>query len=90
VIHEAPLVDMPAGKWYEVPKLAWDFDLVLCDGPPRKEGNRRILWGVLATHDCRPRCILVDDADTEGEAVPNNYRTEIKGQIRKFAVGLRN
>lgn len=91
VVHCAPLTDYPAGKWYEVPRIDWtDVDLVLCDGPPRKEANRRLLWGVMATHDCRPRCVLVDDADTEGDAVPADYRTEIKGQFRKFAVGLRN
>lgn len=90
-IHRAPLVNTPAGRWYEVPRLPWaEADIVLCDGPPRFEANRRILFGVMATHDCRPRCILVDDAVTEGDAVPDNYRTEIKGQLRKFAVGLRN
>lgn len=90
VVHFAPLKEYPAGKWYDLPRLPWDqVDLVMCDGPPRQEGNRRILWGVMATHDCRPRCILVDDADTEGDAVPAEYRTEIKGQLRKFAVGLR-
>ena len=90
-IHRAPLVEYPSGRWYEIPRVPWaDFDVVLCDGPPRFEANRRILLGVMATHDCRPRCILVDDAVTEGDAVPDNYRTEIKGQLRKFAVGLRN
>lgn len=91
VIHRADLVETPAGRWYEVPRIVWaDVDLVFCDGPPRKEGNRRILWGVMATHDCRPRCVLVDDADTEGDTVPDSFKTEIKGQFRKFAVGLRN
>jgi len=63
---------------------------VLCDGPSRREANRRILFGVMATHDCRPKCILVDDADTEGDSIPAPYRTEIRGELRKFAVGLRN
>lgn len=91
VVHRVDLVETPAGRWYDVPRLPWtDVDLVFCDGPPRKEGNRRILWGVMATHDCRPRCVLVDDADTEGDSVPETFRTEIKGQYRKFAVGLRN
>lgn len=90
VIHRVELKDYPSGRWYEVPRLPWaDFDLVLCDGPPRKEGHRRILFGVMATHDCRPRCILVDDADTEGDSIPNDYKSEIKGQFRKFAIGLR-
>lgn len=91
VVHHAPLVAYPAGRWYSLPKgLPWsEVDLVLCDGPPRLEGNRRILWGVLATKDCQPRCVLVDDADTEGDAVPPTFRTEIKGELRKFAVGLR-
>jgi len=90
-IHRAPLKHTPAGRWYDPPRLPWaDFDVVLCDGPPRFEANRRILMGVMASHDCRPRCILVDDAETEGDAVPPDYRTEIKGQLRKFAVGLRN
>lgn len=90
VIHVAPLKDYPAGKWYDVPRLPWnDFELVLCDGPPRQEGHRKTLFGVMATHDCRPKCILVDDADTEGDSIPSPYRTEIKGQLRKFAVGLR-
>jgi hypothetical protein len=90
VIHRTHLVDTPAGKWYDAPRLPWDdIQLVLCDGPPRKEGNRRILFGVMATHDCRPKCILVDDAETEGDSIPEDYRTEIKGQLRKFAVGLR-
>lgn len=90
VIHRERLVQYPAGKWYSIPRLPWqDFQLVLCDGPPRWEGARRILFGVMATNDCRPRCILVDDADTEGDALPADYRTEIKGQIRKFAIGLR-
>lgn len=90
-VHTAPLVDTPAGRWYDPPRgLPWEsFDLVLCDGPPRLEGNRRILFGVMATHDCRPRCILVDDADTEGDSIPEPYRTEIKGEIRKFAVGVK-
>ena len=90
VIHRVSLADTPAGRWYEVPRLPWgDIELVVCDGPPRMEGNRRILFGVMATHDCRPKCILVDDADTEGDSIPAEYRTEIKGQLRKFAVGLR-
>jgi predicted O-methyltransferase YrrM len=90
VIHRVDLKDYPAGKWYDVPRLPWnEFNLVLCDGPPRREGNRRTLFGVMATHDCRPRCVLVDDADTEGDSIPSEYQTEIKGQLRKFAVGLR-
>lgn len=89
-VHLAPLTGYPAGNWYTLPQLPWDsFDLVLCDGPPRQEGLRRILFGVLASHDCRPRCILVDDADTEGDSIPAPYRSEIKGELRKFAVGLR-
>ena len=91
VVVDAPLVQYPAGRWYDLPWLPWhEFDLVLCDGPPRADANRRILWGVMATKDCRPRCILVDDAETEGDAVPPEYRTEIKGELRRFAVGLRN
>jgi hypothetical protein len=91
VVHDCPLIEYPAGRWYELPRLPWgDVEMVLCDGPPRQEGNRRILFGVMATHDCRPRCILVDDATTEADAVPAEYRTEIKGQLRQFAVGLRD
>lgn len=91
VIHHCPLRDTPAGKWYETPRLPWqDVELVLCDGPPLREANRRILFGVMATHDCRPKCILVDDAATEGDSIPAPYRTEIRGELRKFAVGLRN
>lgn len=91
VLHVAPLKATAAGKWYDPPELPWaDFQLVLCDGPPRWEGNRKILWSVMQTHGCSPKCILVDDANTEGESIPAPYRTEIKGQLRKFAVGLRN
>ncbi len=91
VIHECRLIEYPAGKWYELPRLPWgEVEMVLCDGPPRQEGNRRILFGVMATHDCRPKCILVDDAATEGDSIPAPYRTEIRGQLRQFAVGLRN
>jgi len=90
-VHHAPLQDYPAGKWYSVPRLPWDqFELVLCDGPPMQEANRRILFGVMATHDCRPKCLLVDDAVTEGDSIPAPYRTEIRGELRKFAIGLRN
>ena len=90
VIHRVPLKEYPSGRWYDVPRLPWnDFELVLCDGPPRQEGNRKILFGVMATHDCRPKCVLVDDADTEGDSIPAPYKTEIKGQLKKFAVGLR-
>lgn len=91
VLHMAPLKDYPAGKWYDVPRgLPWtEFDMVLNDGPPRQEGVRRIMYGVMATHDCRPRVILADDADTEGNDIPKDYRTEIMGQLRRFAVGLK-
>lgn len=90
VIHRAPLKAYATGRWYELPRLPWgEVDVVLCDGPPRQDANRRILFGVMATHDARPRCVLVDDATTEGDAVPPEYRTEIMGELRKFAVGLR-
>lgn len=90
-LHVVPLTEYPAGKWYELPRVPWaDVQMVLCDGPPRQEANRRILFGVMATHDCRPKCILVDDAETEGDSIPAPYRTEIRGELRKFAVGLRN
>lgn len=90
VIHRAPLKAYATGRWYELPRLPWgEVDVVLCDGPPRQDANRRILFGVIATHDARPRCVLVDDATTEGDAVPPEYRTEIMGELRKFAVGLR-
>lgn len=88
-VHCDDLKQYEKGRWYSCPELPWkDLQLILCDGPPRQEGNRSILWDVMREHGGNPRCILVDDADT-GESIPAPYRSEIKGIIRQFAVGLR-
>jgi hypothetical protein len=96
VIHKAPLVLHPQGRWYDVPDLPWrEFRTVLCDGPPRQKGERSVVLSVLDAHECRPQCLLFDDAETEAAAFASwaadrGYRFEIKGQLRKFALGVRN
>ena len=96
VIHHAPLTQHSGGRWYQVPELPWnEMSLVLCDGPSRQDGQRKILYDVLDAHQCEPKCVLVDDADSEfgyisrwGET--HHYRVETKGQLRPFALGVRD
>jgi hypothetical protein len=80
----------PNGHWYDPPELPWkDFQMVLCDGPPRSGANRNILWEFAQQNGCSPKAILIDDAHREGQYMPPGYSCELKGSLRKFAVGLR-
>jgi predicted O-methyltransferase YrrM len=90
VVHLCDLKQYPKGRWYDPPELPWlEFQMVLCDGPPRAGSNRNILWDVMEQHGCRPRCLLVDDANRDGKFIPDGYNGEIRGDNRKFAVGLK-
>ena len=95
VVHHAPLTAYPDGhQWYELPHLQWDFSAVLCDGPSRQDGNRALLFDAMDAHGCMPRCLLVDDADSEAEAARawaqrHGYVAETKGTFRQFVVAMR-
>lgn len=43
-VHYAPLD--PETGWYRVPELPENFDLAICDGPPREFGGRDHFWSL--------------------------------------------
>jgi hypothetical protein len=91
-VHKAPLDDYAQGRWYSPLYLPWDLiDAVVCDGPSRQRGSREILLSALDAAECRPRVMLLDDAASqcapfEQWAAANNYRFELKGELRQFAI----
>jgi predicted O-methyltransferase YrrM len=89
-VHFCPMKDYPEGRWYDPPELPWkDFQLVLCDGPPRAGNNRNELYNFMEQNACYPRAILVDDAHRNGFYMPPGYSRELMGGLRKFAVGIK-
>lgn len=77
-IHFAPLRDYGNYKWYDadlIPKM--DFSVVLCDGPPRKEGNRKGLYEHVNLGKAR---VLMDDADDPAQV--RNFTTWADGSGR--------
>jgi hypothetical protein len=89
-LHFCELKEYDIGRWYDPPGLPWkDFQFVLCDGPPKFCSNRSVLFQVMEKEGCNPRCILVDDAHRDGCQMPPGYRSEVRGLMRKFAVGPR-
>jgi len=94
-LHYAPLKEYSNGKWYGLPDLPWDkFDTVLCDGPPRKDSNRSILFDMMEKYYCEPQRLIVDDADTEALKVErwseaNNYQAKLIGKIKPFMVSVK-
>lgn len=88
-LHFCPLKDYPNGNWYDPPELPWkEFQMVLCDGPPREGANRNILFETMEKHGCKPRVILVDDAHRNGVFMPEGYNCDVRGLNRKFAIGM--
>lgn len=62
-LHFAPLKDYATGRWYDVGSLPCiPFSIALCDGPPRRQGNRALLFEVLG-HQLNKSIVLLDDAD---------------------------
>jgi predicted O-methyltransferase YrrM len=89
-VYLCDLKQYPKGRWYDPPELPWqDFQMVLCDGPPRAGANRNILWDFMNLNGGSPRCLLVDDANRDGKFIPAGYNGEVVGINRKFAIGLR-
>lgn len=92
-LHYAPLIDYPEGRWHSVPDLPWkSVDILVCDGPPRRLGNRYIVYDVMQSRGCRPRLVIQDDMDNPKafEALKEQARSfdfETMGEVRAFAVG---
>jgi predicted O-methyltransferase YrrM len=92
VIHRCPLVN----RWYSAVDVPWKaFDVVVCDGPKRSDGDREILLSEMDKHGCHPKVVLVDDAVTEAEpfkswAGKQGYEFKVIGKLRQFAVATRN
>lgn len=88
-IHHTPLVQHPEGRWYGETDAPWrDCDVLLCDGPPHKLGNRSILYRVMRENDAQPRVFVQDDMSyvpSALEALP--YQFEVVGSVRPFVVG---
>jgi hypothetical protein len=63
-LHYAPLREYPDGTaWYEIPAgLPASFDLLVCDGPPRKYTDRKALWRLLPDA-IKDADWIVDDVD---------------------------
>lgn len=58
-VHYAPLRDRDGCRWYEVPRELPRFDLVVCDGPPRKYGRDGLVKRL--GHLTRNAALLMDD-----------------------------
>jgi hypothetical protein len=60
-LRYAPLQEHVTGIWYGLPDgFPTDFDLVVCDGPPRGDAERRALWSMV---DISGADWIVDDVD---------------------------
>lgn len=85
----APLEDYRDGRWYArkpVELLPWSTaDIVVCDGPARRLGDREILFRTMRETGARPRIVLVDDVGSI--ALPDELEFETIGTLRKFGVG---
>lgn len=96
-IHFAPLKDYEDGKWYNAESLpAKNYDLVLCDGPPRRISNRSLLYTMLYDQIRDSRVLVMDDADDDAAVAPIKSWSEglgrsvdVMGQKRRFALSLK-
>lgn len=79
----SPLLD----GWYSKHDVPWqEADMVLCDGPPRRLGERNTLYDVMIEEGCYPRIILQDDVRELDVSPIAGYDFEIMGALRRFAV----
>jgi hypothetical protein len=84
----SPMVD----RWYrDYQSLPWaNADIIFCDGPSRRMGDRSRLYEVMAAAGARPRCFVQDDITRLEDCPPlPEYEFEIVGRVRKFAIGRR-
>ena len=81
-LHYAPLQEHPTGAvWYGLPdEFPHYFDLVVCDGPPRADSDRRALWAMV---DISKSDWIVDDVDDVSFYEQGGRKAEL---IERFAV----
>lgn len=95
VMHFGELKKYGTGKWYDDRELPQgEFNLALCDGPPRAISNRSLLYEKMGDQLSKA-VVLMDDADDDMAVYPlknwaNGLNREVKvlGRKRRFAVCL--
>lgn len=92
----APLRDLEGGRWYDLgPFDLPGIALALCDGPPRKKGDRKLLYRVLG-ENIRDAIVLMDDAidPPQLQALKDwsgtqGRKVEVLGEGRRFAISIK-